>query len=153
MASIKQHVPSFGKGFMEVGDFGGRELMEAIFPAGIFGVNVSSYKPSIPLVAPSSENVAWKRVVHTPCDENDASILCPVRQSALGDEEIVVGVEEFHERAHHSESDDYCTYRNSGCIRRAQSRSATSGAAGFSLKSSKAALSSALLGARVKVAA
>ena len=146
-------MPGFGKGFVEVGDFGGRELMEAIFPAGIFGVNVSSCKPGIPLVAPSSENVAWKRVVHAPCDENDAPILCPVRQSALGDEEIVVGVEEFHERAHHSESDDYCTYRNSGCMRRAQRRSAVVGAVGVSVKSSRAALSSASLGDRESVEA
>ena len=89
-------MPRAREGFVKFGDVCGWEFVNAPFPTGDLRVDVSEGEPGGAPCAPIGERFRGKRVIHAPGDEDDAAILRPVWESALGDEEIVVGIEEFH---------------------------------------------------------
>lgn len=70
--------------------------MEEFFPAGNLRIDLVIGEPCCPLGAPGGEDFGGERVGHAPGYEDHAAVLCPVRETALGDEKAVVGVEEFH---------------------------------------------------------
>ena len=89
-------MPRVREGFVKFGDICGWEFVNALFPAGDLRVDVSVVEPRGAACVPNGERFGGERVVQAPGDEDDAAILRPVWESALGDEEIVVGIEEFH---------------------------------------------------------
>ncbi|MCX6856282.1 MAG: hypothetical protein NTV80_15415 [Verrucomicrobia bacterium] len=59
-------------------------------------IDAVDIEPAIPIRSPAFENVFWHGVRSAPRDEDHTTILRPVRQSSLGDEQFVVWIKETH---------------------------------------------------------
>ena len=73
-----------------------RQALDGQFPVPLGRLNSMASEPEVSFIEPGLEDGFWNRVIGSPSDENDRSVLRPVGKPALRDEECVVGIEKTH---------------------------------------------------------
>ena len=96
MPRIERLMPARGEEVVVFGHQIGRQLLHSHLPAFLRGINALGVEPTIAILTPAFENILRHRVGCAPSDEDYAAVLRPVRQSPLGDEQLVMRVEKAH---------------------------------------------------------
>jgi hypothetical protein len=96
MPRIQRLMPSRGEAVVVFDHRIGRQLLHSHLPAFLHGIDALGVELTIAIRSPAIQNIFRHRVRCSPGDEDHAAILRPVRQSPLGDEQIVVRIEETH---------------------------------------------------------
>ena len=74
----------------------GRKFLDPHLPTFLGGIDAVDIEPAIAIRPPRFENILRHGVRRAPGDEDHTTVLRPMRQLALGDEQIIVGIEETH---------------------------------------------------------
>jgi len=96
VTGVERFMPARGEAIMVFDHQVGWKFLDKHLPAFPGGIDAVKVEPAIPVRPPTFENILRHRVSRAPGDEDHGAVLRPMRQLALGDEQIVVRIEETH---------------------------------------------------------
>lgn len=96
VASIESLMPAAGVAIMVFDHQVGRKFLDPHLPTFLGGIDAVDIEPAIAIRPPTFENILRHGVRRAPGDEDHGAVLCSMRQLALGDEQLVVRIEETH---------------------------------------------------------